>query len=100
MMEWEGRAKPLEAENETQREELRGLREALLGGAEPPPFLDLTRSEAVMFGVLMDNRAPRVDSFMATLYSIETDDPPDEKILHVLICKMRKKLKPSDIEQD
>jgi hypothetical protein len=40
-----------------------------------------------MFGVLMNNRTPRVDTFMAALYSTETDDPRDENILHVLICK-------------
>jgi hypothetical protein len=33
-----------------------------------------------MFSVLMKNRAPRVDTFMAALYSSQADEPLDEKI--------------------
>jgi hypothetical protein len=35
---------------------------------------------------------------MAALYSDQADEPPDEKILDVWICKMRKNLKPFGIE--
>ena len=98
MMDWEARAKLLEAENETLREESRGLRKALLGAAEPPPYFDLTPSEAQMFGILLNNRTARTETFMAALFSTDADDPPEEKILDVWICKMRKKLKPYGIE--
>jgi two-component system, cell cycle response regulator CtrA len=46
----------------------------------------------------VNNRAPRVDAFMAALYSDQADEAPDEKVLDVWICKMRKKLKPFGIE--
>ena len=51
-----------------------------------------------MFGILMKNRAPRTETFMTALFSEDADDPPEEKILDVWICKMRKKLKPHGIE--
>ena len=52
-----------------------------------------------MFGVLMSNRAPRKSTFMAALYSDGAyDDEAEEKIIDVWICKIRKKLKPFDIE--
>lgn len=44
-----------------------------------------------MFGVLLNNRAPRAEAFMVALFSTDADDPPDEKILDVRICRMRKK---------
>jgi hypothetical protein len=98
MMDWEARAKLLDVENQTLREEVQALKKALAGAAEPPPFFNFTTSEAAMFSVLMKNRAPRVDTFMAALYSSQADDPPDENILDVWICKMRKKLNPYGIE--
>jgi hypothetical protein len=98
MMDWEARAKLLDVENETLREENRQLKQALLGAAEPPPYFGLTGSEAKMFNVLLHNRAPRPEAFMTALFSTDADEPPDEKILDVWICKMRKKLKPFGIE--
>ena len=98
MHDWEARAKLLDAENDTLREEVRALRKALLGAAEPPPYFGLTPSEGTMFGILLHNRAPRTETFMTALFSEDADDPPEEKILDVWICKMRKKLKPFGIE--
>ena len=98
MIDWEARAKLLEAENDTLREEVHALKQALMGGAEPPPLFGLTVSEMTMFNVLLNNRTARPDTFMVALYSTDADDPPDEKILDVLIHKMRKKLKPFGIE--
>lgn len=98
MMDWQARAQLLDTENETLREENRQLRQALIGAAEPPPFFGLTKSESIMFNVLLANRAPRAETFTTALYSADADDPPDEKILDVWICKMRKKLAPHGIE--
>ena len=65
MHDWEARAKLLEAENDTLREEVRALRRALMEAGEPLLFFGLTDAESAMFGVLMNNRAPRVYAFMA-----------------------------------
>jgi DNA-binding response OmpR family regulator len=98
MIDWEARAKLLDTENETLREENRQLKKALSGASEPPPFFGFTKSEATIFSVLLANRAPRAEAFMNALFSTDADDPPEEKILDVWICKMRKKLKPFGIE--
>jgi two-component system cell cycle response regulator CtrA len=98
MIDWKARAEVLDVENETLREEIRLLKKALKGADMPPPYFNLTRSEAEMFNVLLNNRAPRVEAFIAAMYSTEADEPPGEKILDVWICKMRKKLKPFGIE--
>jgi two-component system, cell cycle response regulator CtrA len=98
MIDWEARAKVLDAENETLRETNRQLKQALLGAAEPPSFFSFTKSEATIFRVLLANRAPRPEALMNALFSTDVDEAPDEKILDVWICKMRKKLKPHGIE--
>jgi two-component system cell cycle response regulator CtrA len=98
-LNWEARAKMLEAENETLREQNRQLREEIGLAAQAPPMFDLTTQEAVIFGVLMSNRAPRKSTFMAALYSDGAyDDEAEEKIIDVFVCKIRKKLKPFGIE--
>ena len=51
MHDWEARAKLLEAENDTLREEVRALRRALMEAGEPPLFFGLTNAELAMFGV-------------------------------------------------
>jgi two-component system cell cycle response regulator CtrA len=98
VINWEARAKVLDVENELLRAENCRLREQIGLAAKPPLMFALTRSEAAMFGVLLANRAPRKETFMAALYSLNPDDPPEIKIVDVFICKMRKKLKPFGIE--
>lgn len=98
MINWEARAKVLENENDLLRAENCRLREQIGLAAKPPLMFDLTRSEAAMFGVLLSNRAPRKETFMAALYSLNPDEPPEIKIVDVFVCKMRKKLKPFGID--
>jgi DNA-binding response OmpR family regulator len=98
MHDWEARAKMLEVENEMLRERVRDLEKEIGLAAEAPPMFGLTRSEAVMFGVLLNNRICQASTFMSALFSLDVDDPPEEKILDVWICRMRKKLKPFGIE--
>ena len=98
MIDWEARAKLLEAENETLRERVCELEKEIGLAAEPPPMFGLTRSEAVMFGVLVNNRVCQASTFMTALFSLEADDPPGEKIFDVWVCRMRKKLAPFGIE--
>jgi two-component system cell cycle response regulator CtrA len=98
VINWEARAKVLENENDLLRAENCRLREQIGLAAKPPLMFDLTRSEAAMFGVLLSNRAPRKETFMAALYSLNPDEPPEIKIVDVFVCKMRKKLKPFGID--
>lgn len=94
---WEARAKLLDIENDELRARIAELEEELGLAAQPPPIFDLTTQEAVMFGVLLKTANPRRSTFMAALYSGDADDPPDEKIIDVMICKLRKKLVPFGI---
>jgi two-component system cell cycle response regulator CtrA len=99
MHDWQRRAEVLEAENETLREQNRQLREEIGLAAQAPPMFGLTAQESIVFGVLLSNRAPRKSTFMAALYSDGAyDDEAEEKIIDVWICRIRKKLKPFDIE--
>lgn len=53
-----------------------------------------TKTEYEML-LLLRNHRPNViskDRFMQRLYLLRPDDPPDEKIIDVLICKIRHKL--------
>lgn len=100
MHNWEARAKLLEAENDELRARIAGLEEELGLAAQSPTMFGLTSQEAVMFGVLLKTANPRKSTFMTALYSDEADDPPDEKIIDVMICKMRKKLEPFEITID
>jgi hypothetical protein len=81
MIDREARAKVLDTENETLRQENRQLKKDLLGAAEAPPIFGLTKSEATMFGILMNKRAPRGEAFTTARYSTE---PPDDEIIDVL----------------
>ncbi len=69
VIDWEARAKLLDEENDTLREEVRNLRKALIGAAEPRPYFNKTPSEMAIFGVLLNNRGPRAGSFMGARYS-------------------------------
>src|ERR1700691_5180813 len=97
MHDWEARVKVVEAENYELRARIAELEEELGLAATPPPMFGLTTQEAVMFGVLLKTANPRKSTFMTVLYSDEADDPPDEKIIDVMICNIRKKLEPYDI---
>jgi two-component system cell cycle response regulator CtrA len=81
-------------ENETLRAQ---LAEQNFPSLIPQSVFRLTRSEAIVFGVLMRNRAPHREMFMQALYSA-SNDPPVGKILDIFICKIREKLRPHGIE--
>jgi len=100
MYNWEARAKLLEVENDTLRERVTQLEHEIgLSSERFPVFFDLTRNEAIIFGVLLNNVAPRKSAFMTALFSDRNEnDSPDEKIIDVWLCKMRKKLAPFGIE--
>ena len=100
MPDYESRIQMLEKEIEEKDERIRQL-EVSLGVSnidDHAIYFDLTPQEAVCFGVLLKNRAPRRSAFMHALYSHKVEDEVGEKIIDVFVCKLRKKLASHDIE--
>ncbi|GAA0197765.1 hypothetical protein GCM10010203_55940 [Actinomadura yumaensis] len=64
----------------------------------PPLEWGLTQHEARLFGALLERELLTKDAAMAALYRDRGDDEPEIKIVDVLVCKARKKLKPFGIE--
>lgn len=93
-MDLDRRLEVIEQENELLREQVRRLERALID-TKPLPFeWGLTGQEARLFGVMVNRRLATSDSIMAALYRDFGLDEPEEKIVDVLVCKIRKKLKP------
>lgn len=86
----------LEQENELLRERVRQLEQLLGMSFEAPPIFGFTPSEGVMFGMLLKNKIVRKE---ALLDGMQRGRPHNVeiKIVDVLICKMRRKLKPYGI---
>jgi DNA-binding response OmpR family regulator len=87
----------LERENELLRDRVAQLEDAMGLGFMPPPEWGLTRSERLLLGVLMAREIATKNAVMAGLYGMDVRDPPFEKIVDVLISKLRKKLVPHGI---
>lgn len=64
-----------------------------------PDEIGLTTSENRVVGVLVGHEGVvTLERFMQALYSLRPDDPPEEKIIDVFICKARRKLRPFGVE--
>jgi DNA-binding response OmpR family regulator len=90
----------LEEENAQLREEIAQLRatQADLAWRAPIEFR-LTPSEETLLGRLAKGGRVHKEQLYQALYSARIDtDPPEIKIVDVLICKLRGKLKPFDLE--
>jgi DNA-binding response OmpR family regulator len=88
----------------TEAEEIEHLRfrvtelEKQIGLAlEPPTVFGLTKTETEILGILIANKYPRRETFMVALYGSRFE-APDDKIIDVLMSRMRKKLTPFGIE--
>jgi len=82
----------LAADNEALREQVRQFKDALGRGLRFPPEWKLTRCEAAVLGVLTARTAAQKEAFMIALYG-DRDDPPDENIIRVFVCRLRRKLR-------
>lgn len=80
-------------EIETLRERVRQL-EALLLPADTgvPSEWGLTRTEARLFVHLTSRQIATIDTIMTALYGNRSGDEPDDRIVAVYLCKLRKKL--------
>jgi DNA-binding response OmpR family regulator len=88
----------IEAENDQLREKIRMLEEAMGLRIEAPLVFQLTRHEAMMFGILFKRELVTKQLAMDALYGDRIDIEPEIKIIDVFVCKLRKKLKRFDIE--
>lgn len=88
----------LEAENEVLRGRVADLEEALGMRMDVPVEFGLTPHEARLFGFLLKVERASKARLMSALYFERIDAEPELKIIDVYVCKLRKKLKPYDIE--
>ena len=90
----------LRREVETLSDALEAMREALAAdaGVKIIELAKLTYSERMLLGLLMRRNRATKDQMMTMLYADRPDEEPDSKTLDVMICKMRKKLRPHGVE--
>lgn len=89
----------LEAELLKAYAELEFLREAVGLNIKFPPHMGLTKNESSILGVLMKKQIALKESIWMAIYSDKCEDKQaDPKIIGVLICKMRRKLKELGVE--
>lgn len=97
MMDWQARAEAVEQENDRLRDRIAALEDALGMTREHPPLLSVrfTPTEGQMLNMMLARGYVQRGAFFAMLYQTrpDGDDPPDIKIIDVLICKLRPKLK-------
>lgn len=97
MSDWQARALVVEQENSALRERIAALEEAMGMMIEVPIALGLglTPTEGQMLGMLLAREFVPRDAFHIALYQsrASVDDVPEIKIIDVLICKIRAKLK-------
>ena len=90
----------LRREVEVLRDALEAMRGALASdaGVKIIELAKLTYNERMLLGLLMRLHRATKDQMMTMLYADRPDEEPDSKILDVMICKMRKKLRPHGVE--
>lgn len=92
----------LEAENDTLRAHVAELEKLALGTGSDliraEIAVGLTGSERTVLGVLMQRERVTKGQVMSALYRDMHRDEAEPKIVDVFICKLRRKLKPHDIE--
>ena len=88
----------LQDENARLREQAAYLQDALTCGFVAPPEWRLTPQENRFLGALVARPLATRELIMAALYHQRGVDEAEMKIIDVFACKVRKKLKPHDIE--
>jgi len=92
------RIQALEAENDRLRSEIETLKECLGFNFLAPLEFRLTPQETKMLGRLLKGGLVTKEAFMSILYRDHGKDEAEIKIVDVFICKLRRKLKPFDLE--
>jgi DNA-binding response OmpR family regulator len=89
--------KRLREERDLLKEQVAFLTSALMGDDPLPLDWNLTESEERIMRVILAREYASKDAIMAALYW-DKDEPGEEKIIDVMVCKIRKKLKPHGID--
>lgn len=79
------------------REKCRQLEQALHGDFVAPFEWGLSPHQTRCFGVLLNRAMASNDAFMAALYHDDGREPANPKIVDVMVCHIRRKLKPFGI---
>ncbi|GHB33756.1 hypothetical protein GCM10007094_23260 [Pseudovibrio japonicus] len=87
----------LRDQNEVLQARIEELEEALVGTFLLPVEWCLTKHEERLMALLINRESITKIGAMAVLYDDLGKDRPEEKIIDVLVCKIRAKLKPFDI---
>ena len=82
---------------ETLRERIRQLEQALVPTVIVPVEFGLTSSEAKVLSCLIHRDFATKPQIMMAIYADRLEEEPEQKIVDVFVCKMRKKLKPFGI---
>lgn len=91
------RVQVLEAENDALRERIWQLEELMGYHWSAPTEFHLTGKEEAILGCLMAKPLATKEMLYHTLYALH-EEPPEQKIIDVFICKLRPKLRPWKIE--
>jgi two-component system cell cycle response regulator CtrA len=92
------RIEALEAELARLRDRIEELEDALGINIEPWFGLGLNHQESRLFAALMKRDAVTKEQGMAAICGADPDDRPDPKIIDVLVCRLRRKLRPYGIK--
>lgn len=92
------RLEALENENDILREKVLLLEEQLIGMAVLPIEWGLTATEQRLMGALLKRDTCTKEQLLAALMTVDHHDEPQIKIVDVFISKMRRKLRPFNIE--
>lgn len=93
------RIRELLAENTALRDRVESLESILTADVPAAAVADLTKTESQLLGLLKKRPMVTKPQVMEVLYGARIEkDCPEEKIVDVFVCKMRKKLNPLGIE--
>jgi hypothetical protein len=92
MIDWQVRAIEQAANIDDLRDENRRLRELLIGAQAVPNCFGLSRSQALIFRMLMTHKTVTMDALYTALYSTRPGDGPTEQCLHVMVYHTRRKV--------
>jgi two-component system cell cycle response regulator CtrA len=87
----------LRDQNDELREKVRQLEEVIGLSFQAPVEFGLTRREEMVLGTLLRRERLSKEQIMTVMYS-DRISVPDIRILDVYVCRLRKKLKPFEIE--